>query len=474
MNSTSWRIVGRFLLLLSLISLGCGRVYRSEAVWLGDGSVDRAIYQEIAVTPDSVRRPELWQQVTYAASPEKLEREGWSGRITQLPVNPSGTHTYFAAWGRFQSPQAIPDYVLFKAPEGIALSDGKLVRDCRRKDYGLVVEFAWKETLTDVVRLDDMRRAREELADLLIDLWQSAFERTLGQDYDQTGLVKWLRTEGKAWLAELTDFAFAHCAAKKGPAADRELWKGLAGICTAHGLPLQVAGKLVNDDQVEQIVKEFVVGKLCLYVVHKRDGKPLGKEMAAAWWADFSNKDGQSTVFAPSFKKVIETKYASSEEFERRMAELLARVFGLYYSARIFSNEHFDCTLTVPGEIVETNGQLLASSRVRWQFQAEAAYPLGYVMECRSLFVDAEAQKQLLPGAPLASREAMLELVSLVAGKERLAEALVECRRKKSMAPLYEFRQRANTTAGGEQDVKSVERILKLCELPANMSNPRR
>jgi hypothetical protein len=100
---------------------------------------------------------------------------------------------------------------------------------------------------------------------------------------------------------------------------------------------------------------------------------------------------------------------------------------------------------------VESNGQILAANRVRWQFEGREAYPFGFTMECRSLDPDPEAQK-LLTGTPLADREAMLRFAALVDGHEGLLGTLRECRRRKTLKPLTDYRKAlyADPKASGE------------------------
>jgi hypothetical protein len=458
---------GQLLLFLSVLSVGCQHVYRGETVWHADGSIDRAIYQESNATPEAVRRPDAWKQTTYAPDPPRLERQGWSGPISKLPLCPSdGDHSYFAAWGRFRSAQDIPDHVVFKSPEGLGLPDGQLLRDCRQTDYVFVHEYLWRETLTDIVRLDDMRQAREELAESLVDLWQEAFNQTLGKEYDATDLARLVRSEGKAWFAEMTDYAFVHCATHKGPAGRSSLWDGIAAICAGHGLPLRVQGRRLAGEEQRKAIEDFAIGKLCHYVHRKKDGKPLDQDTAAYWLAESKGDDQHpGTVFQTALKNAILAKYATETQFDRWLGERIVRVCGLH-GFPFFDGHRFDYSLTVPGQVLETTGQLLSANRVRWQFDTMEAYPLGYTMECRSLLLHRQTQKELLPDQPLDDREAQFDFVSIVRDRKNLVEALRKCRANKSLTPLYEFRQRANGTAGGEQDVKSVDRLLKLCKLP--------
>jgi hypothetical protein len=440
------------LFLLSLFSLGCPRVYRSETIWHADGTVNRAIYQEWEATPEPVRRSQVWQRTTAAP-------KGWSGPISRLPVKNSGeAGPYFAAWGRFQSPQDIPMHFIRKAPEGARVPDSELVRDCSRIDYVFVREYRWRETLSDIVTLEEMRQAREQLADLLIAVGRDSLNQAFGQDYDATDLVNWCRTEGKSWLAEISDYAYLHAALQKGPSGLRAVADGMAEVCARHGLTLKARGKFLDDKDLVPVLRDFVIEKIARHVRRRKDGRPVDKKTAEAFLDELNSASEQA------MDRVIGRNFGGKEKFEEHTIGLLVRIVGLHASALLWGEE-FDYVLTVPGEVVETNGQILSGNKVRWQFEEWEAYPLGYIMECRSLLPDLEAQKDLLQNQPLADRETMLQFVALIADREPLREVLHECRKRKSMMPLYDYYEHT-APAKDEKEVQAVSRLLKLLKLP--------
>jgi hypothetical protein len=262
------------LFLLSLFPLGCQKVYRSETTWHADGSVDRAIYQEWEATPKEARRPELWRQRTAA-------NKDWTGPIDQVPIKARGeAGPYFAAWGRFKSPRELPAHFILRAMLWDAAAESRLMRECRLTDYVFVREYRWRETLTDVVKFEDMHEARRQLADLCIDLYQECFNETFGQEYDTSALVKWLRGEGRAWLAEITDYAYIHAALQKGPTSFQALADGLAEISERHGLALKIGGRLSEGQQLEYKLRDFAIDKISQHVRRRRDGKLVDKKGA--------------------------------------------------------------------------------------------------------------------------------------------------------------------------------------------------
>src|SRR5262249_28050034 len=135
--------------------------------------------------------------------------------------------------------------------------NGRLVRQATRKDYVFAIEYRWSETLTDLVTQEGMRNARAELADFLLGVAADTFEEAVGNDYDGSALFNQLRTEGKPWLAESTDFAFLYCATHKGKATRAGLWDGLADVCARRGLNLKAQGKFLDQQGLAKACDDF-------------------------------------------------------------------------------------------------------------------------------------------------------------------------------------------------------------------------
>jgi hypothetical protein len=466
MSPLARRCLAVAVLLAAPLLTGCPSVYPSETVLHADGSIERAIYQEAKETPTEAKNPGLWKQTTFATTPDNLEKQGLLGPISHLPIRGNAKDLpYFAAWGDFKSIKDLPEHVVFKAPEGSGLPNGKLARSYTRNDYVFVVEHRWRETLTDIVTLAGMCRARGELADLLIGVVSDTLDEALGNEYDTTALTQALRGEGKEWFAELTDFLFMHCATHKRPAPDLELYNGLADICARHGLVLKRDGVFLEGEAAGKVVDDFVIDRICRYVRHKASGKLVDrKEVTVSTRGD---KQGQPTAWDRAWDRVIAKKYGGKQAFERRVATLIARVFGLQAADGVLPIHQFDYTLTVPGEVLETNGQILASNRVRWTFDAFEAYPFGYDMVCRSLDVQPQAQKELLHGQPLKDRDVQARFADVADTLPGVAEALQACRKERRMKPLYDYRQKvARDPRTPDKPVNDLLRLLGLPEQP--------
>jgi hypothetical protein len=291
---------------------------------------------------------------------------------------------------------------------------------------------------------------------------EDVFAEAVGPDYDATDLFRWLRSEGKAMLAEVTDARFVRHAVRKGRAGAFDSFNEEADILARHGLALRVGGKWLDGDGAAQAVEDYCVAQIMRGVRVKKSGATVDRATAAVWLRevmDRSDKNGEKNRFEKAAERVIDRKYQGQEVLHQRLLALQVRVCGLYRGSLIPAGQGlhvFRCTLMMPGVVAETNGQILGDHRVRWQFGAEEAYPLGYEMACSSLEAQAQVQKELLKGQPLADREALLEFVNEVAGNEKLTRALAACRKQNSMAPLYELRK----------EKVEVDRLLRLLKLP--------
>ncbi len=456
-----------------LVGGGCGqRSYRAETVLEADGRVSRAIYQPADDTPAEARNPRLWTAVTYA---EEIQPDRWTGSIRDLPKAPMDKdHSYFAAWGQFASPKKLPPTYIKSAPRG--LPDGKLVVDYRREDYGLVVGYRWKETLTDIVTLDDMHRGRRQFLDVVIPLVHKCLEVGLGPEYDVDRLTEWFNTTGSDLFVEITDAFFE--AGTRGQLPPGDGWKQtMADVCARYGMNLRDGqGQLLDEDRARRVVALFA-GDVIRQRLKRRDGQPVPQTAVddLLEWVnlkDYSqSKNPRLARLDGLAQKVVAKQFGSQQKFEELMAPLGARMLGLYRVEILGPPRRFDYTLRMPGPIVETNGLLLADNRVRWKFEAVQAYPYGYAMECRALVPQLALQRELPGAAPFKSRQDMLAFVAAVEGDFRLGETLRQCVKQKSTEPLYDTRDKVAAESGDTRPYDTVIRLLKLPAKPA-MSSP--
>lgn len=466
---------GRLWVLAFLVvgAAGCGqKLYRAETTLHADGSVDRAIYQLREETPEAALRPQIWKGTTHAP---RIGPEKWEGPIAKLPpADFDKDNPYFAAWGHFDSPQALPQHFVMKAKaEGIA--DGKLAVEHLRTDYVFVVEHRWRETLTDVVTLRDMHRAADELSLAAIDIGREVLQEALGPEYDLADLVRWFQTEGRTWLRESLDAVY-ELGVRKDLFKEGKLEGELMTISAQHGLVLRDGGgKPLGGEEQNSAVEEFV-RQLLRQKLRRKDGKPLPDEIVLAILFVLKlaheppHDDDPPVERKPSavelaltaaLEKVIEQRFETHEEMERRFSGFIHRVFGLYLQEFLGPARRFFHTVKMPGPVAETNGKLRSDQEVEWSFEAKEAFPLGYPMYCRSLTPQLDVQQQALNRQPIRTRATAIEFVAIVAEDEPLLAALRSCVKAGSMKPLHVYRG----TVGGEGNTESFKRATRLLKL---------
>ena len=438
---------------------GCTSVYRATTVLHSDGSVERSILQPASALGADAAKAEAWTSLEVRA---------------EQPPGASRAEMYVTARGRFPSPEKIPDHVVVKLENGEAqgLPEARLARKYVRNDYVVVTEHVWRETLEDVVTLQGMRRARDELVELGADLTRDVLAETIGREYDAAPLVKWIRGEGKQWAADLSDYLFAAWQATPPPANRQardehvtRIMKGIEGVCLRHGMQPEPGGAL-------NFTEEFTVALVSRHVIRRRDRKPVNPALVRAWLAELNDDDlpaGATPVgFLAAFEKVVAQKYGGKAAFDKRTAPLLVAVMGVHWSKGqgVFQCEYaYD--LSVPGVIVETNGQRRGENGTRWEFLDKDAWPGGFVMSCRSLEPQAALQKKLLGGKAVASREAMEAFVALMkssagaTGTGGLLPVLRKCRDGGSMMPLDDYRA-ALVRDSRRAELERVDRLREL------------
>jgi hypothetical protein len=456
------------VVIAALVTLGCEpKLYRAETVLHADGSVERAIYQGVEATTADAQKAGVWNGSTYAG---RIEHERWSGSIADLPqADRDERHSYFAAWGKFESPQRMPQAFVRKAPQG--LPDGKLIVDYQREDYGLVVEHRFKETLTDIVTIDDMHLARREMADLLIPLAPKILDEALGDKYDTSRLGDWLNQTATPWLFEISDVVFQSGVRRE--LSEDKLAAALAPVCARRGLVLtDASGKLLDSAAMEDAVETYAA-KVLRDTLRRRDGEDVSDEDVARIleWIGLkerpANGDEPYRRYNEAVDKVIAEKFGGEEAFESALSPLLTRMLGLYAGELLGSPHDFHYTLQTPGPIVKTNGTLVSDRFVRWTFQGIDAYPFGYAMECESLAAQGELEKALLGRSVLTTREALVKYVDLVRSDPALRQALLTCAEQKNMAPFYQARDEAPAASAPEKAFDAMGKLLELPKDPA-------
>ena len=423
-----------------------------------DGSVDRAIVQDVALTPEPARRPQLWlESRLVTAEPDDF----WDGSIAGLPApQKADDTTYFAARGHFASVGAVPDHYAEVAEDGIAAS--RLARTYAARDLGFVTERTWTETLNDIVDPEQMAAAREELSQIDVALLRAALREGLGADYVYEPFVSWVGTTSKALFATLSESGLETRAV-----GDPRAWNDSAmqpvtvRVAERNGVPW-MAG-----DGFDKRASEVVAGEV-RSLIARRDGHPLEPAVVDLITSAVVNIGDEALVsfegeggarFQAGLEREAQRSYAGLDALKKRGEVLYQRMFGI---TPFDGGRGYDFSLTLPGTIVDTNGTLEGDARVRWSFKLREAFAFGYRMQCRSLEPNAVTERAVLGAARLTSRETMLRYVALVDGDEALLKVVRQAIAEKRAAPIAAYRA---TLVSDKEKAGQAAKVAKLMAL---------
>lgn len=452
------RTACRFLAVCLLLISGCKVGYfHAETTLHPDGSVDRAILQPVSSTPEAALKPGVWDESGMTSEKSFAE---FSGGIRDLKLVDEGKD-YFAAWKTAESAADLPNHYTRLAVDEETTSRFK--RRFVKRDYGLLTEYSWQETLTDVVTLEDFGKARQEFIDLLCEVVEPTLEESLGEEHDTSKLMAWLRGDGSEFVIDATNTLYDVASSKvylmSDEAAGDAFKQRIIKVCEKHGF-----GELFDQSGKFQ---EKAVRKLAMEIVQENlprsDGMPVEKDVirGVVGATGLSDKDEKTPVarsLSGSWNRAVAARPGGKEQFETDLKKLATRLQGVHGGFLLGSPEDFRFVMNFPGVVVETNGVILDENRVRWQFSAVDAWPSGLSMRGRSLLDSSDGIKGLEAWQKSLDRNSLTRLLDLIDGDEWLIEVLQKCRKANALTPLEDFRKSFDDA----DLLAAADRILKL------------
>ncbi|GIW96625.1 MAG: hypothetical protein KatS3mg110_4666 [Pirellulaceae bacterium] len=433
---TLQRLVFGGLWILCLV--GCTEYYGARTILHSDGSLERTVCQP----QGSLEASSDWLFFREVVAPQGESQLINLENLEELPPpsEDDNGRCYVLAHGRFANVGAIPAHVRFTSPDG-SLSAG-LERRYERRNFGWFVEHFWEETLTDVVTLAELRKARQELADILIDYFLAVIREAYGEAIQTAALENWLRQEVVPCCQELVDTFYE---ASLQPATRPMREKKLLAVLAKYGLELVPTE--MDQGANQERVRNFVASKL-QQLLTDAQGRPVPAETVTQildWIlpenAERSDAENESKLEQAARHYRLE-RYGGDEAFERKLQSLLVRIVGVHEA--LAPARHFVYEMQVPGVVVETSGTLVADNGVRWKFTAAEAYPVGYRMLVRSLEPCRELQQRLW-GEVRFSERSDLELLWLWASADDgFKNALTASAQQGSLAPVRQWLEDAN------------------------------
>lgn len=439
-----------FLLIFSLIFLFAGcepENYRWQTVVHEDGSMTRTISQPWDKTADPATQFANWDR---QGSHHHLTREYWPGpfsedRWERVKLNgTSEAHDYLIAEKTVDRIEDFPDHYL------IELEETNLKSEVRHKltvtDYKLVKEYVWTEVITDIVELEKIPQARREFVDLIADATREALERGLGNEYDVSELIEWMKTDGERMLEEFTLLLHAGNQRQLDDLAKDDAEERFRDTFGKYGL-LKFNEKAFLD---------FLRLRLKAGILD-RNGKPIDDELVEEILDIENEKNTRHQNIVNAFKN----RFRKNSPDAARLKELAAKQFGIYQANLLKTNDQYDIWVRLPGTIVQTNGLLEKNDTARWSFEVNDISPTGYEMKAKSLFPVSIEKSNILPEGKFTKQQEMLTFVELLKSDEELQKAFENALEENSVTPIIQLRDQAyeDTTRNqnGAVEVKPSE-----------------
>ncbi|MGC8638548.1 MAG: hypothetical protein ACP5XB_01575 [Isosphaeraceae bacterium] len=430
MSRAFWRRVLPVAIVLAAVS-GCGPplLFQVETVVHSNGSCARTIWQpEMEMLPPEALKPAWkarWKSIKPVPIPPAFAQD----------FQASDAQKYFTAQGSFRSPAEIPAHYRLVPAEYPGVGASELVRSYEREDFGFVVEHRWRETLTNIVTPVKFLKARDEFLDRALPILVQGIEQVYGKAFDVQGLKKYVREDGRRFLA---DASIVYYQVGALHTKEEEAALAFAELAKRYGLDLfDPAGKLVTKEQFDKRLLEFLRHRIALGIRH-RDGSRLTESEIQS----ILRTDGKSPYAKDweAYEKQVE------KEMKCDLKPCLLRMFGLYgFPTTIVTSQipRFAFSLRLPGELVETNGSINAPDWTSWKFSGDESFPDGYVMKARSLEIDLELQRKTLGKEIIADRFSAESYLEIVGTTGSLRETLREVRRSGNLRKLRDFQPKS-------------------------------
>lgn len=447
------RAVVVLMLTIPCMAKSCGPNLRADTRLNADGTLERRFIQPVSTVPEDAG---MWSTFAHRVDPDdwndtRAAKRRFKHLASDGKPDAGEQEEWIGGYGRFKAIEDLPAHL--RVPAGN--DPGDMERRYTRTDAVIAVEHDWNETLTNSFRLSRSREARDKLAALSLRAAKEVFATTLGKKYDGTALFKWLETDGRTWWMQWVELHVFYAAVQNGGAlAFPDLQQEEAELAAHFGLNLRGPDGGVPLDS-SGLYFQFLGDKLVALLKPLNGKGPVDATAVAKWLHGDKEQPGTA---ANDFER-----FAAAHKDDPAFAGLKDDALAQQTFGRYVSTTHaFSYVMTVPGNVVETNGMLLAPHRVWWSFDTDQAFPAGYTMHVRTLDPAKAAQKALLHGRTLDDPRDVDTIVNVVKENPDLVPVLRACVKAHSVKPLEKWRAeqlaQESRDAGAQQEVKTARR----------------
>jgi hypothetical protein len=348
----------------------------------------RVVVSESVVFDDG--RTEQW-----VACPERVikrtSREGdWLGWHSPRPVSPPERWERFPELGELRTCEFDEsDWIIYRRENSEYSFGSRTVAKCGERSVvfseriemtrlGLVNRLTWRGVISDPVEPEEWRESAivfsTEISELIATIVAIAAS---GEGLDCHAYCQWLRPTLKKWLLESVTDYFRH--RLSGGEIEGFSW-GAAEIL--HRLP--AAGRGWGENALNVMMTAAPE-------IRSENHGVLSREQVEAF---LSGKVGLSRserehewlplmLSTEPAQRVVKEKYGSLDLFGHKMSIHFARLFGVDVAAG--ARTTILHRVSLPGELIETNGTRVKERTVEWSVGCSYAHPRFYELKAVAL-----------------------------------------------------------------------------------------
>ncbi|MGH7150815.1 MAG: hypothetical protein ACREIU_08960, partial [Planctomycetota bacterium] len=320
------------------------------------------------------------------------DREAWATWSLQK--------TTLLARGFFARAAEIPpDFRFRRRMEGRVLDRAVFHR---KEDFVFFERHRWSETFREPVDRDAMEASLAEAVGVAVEIGKRALRDALERDFDLAEVDRWMDEEGARTLRSLVVLWWEGL---RDPDSDRTRRRVAARLSRA-GLATSAEDLREEGEGLERLRSAFAKKVAALV----RPPKPGPERSPAPLPPSAVETLLSHERFAGFLQARALERFGSKEAGEKWIGDRHADLVGDLGGPQD-KRLRFDCTLAMPGEVLRTNGVLLAPNEVLWRFTSGSLFPNGTRLEAESIVLAVHRLASLSGSKGFLAKRDVLDLI---------------------------------------------------------------
>jgi hypothetical protein len=276
-----------------------------------------------------------------------------------------------------------------------------------RRDLAILRTHRYRESFGAAVGSAEFDAAVDRFVGEAADFAMRVVEEVWGEDYDVEEVRRFVEVdvarEARRLAIDLYEFAAAH-KISRWPAGHEDYGARLSALVAAAAARLGLELDFTSEDDARLAAFErwFDARVAPLFLPRRLDAKPVALRRVVEEWPRVE----------ASAQRLLRARYDTEENLECRVAEeFLPPGMAALVAAEASLPFHFVASVSLPGEILRTNGAVIDEQSAGFEFDGAEIFPEGYDMTAESFVVDRAAQERLFGEVLVDDRKRALAFV---------------------------------------------------------------